>query len=517
MHSLRAQIRRRLHLLLSISPPLTTKTRYFSSIPQLQSEPSPPSQNDDVETAFRIITTSPNPQSLKHSLRTSQIPLSNALIDRVLKRVRFSHSNPLSALEFYKFTSQTREFFHTPFSLDTMLYILGRSRKFEQTWELLSETKRKDQSLITPRTVQVVLARIAKVCSVKQTVESFKKFRRLVPEFDAHCYNALFRTLAQEKSMADARNVYHSLKHEFRSNLQTFNILLSGWKSPEEAELFFNEMKNMGVEPDIVSYNCLIDVYCKGREMVKAYNVVNKMRDEGIDLDVITYTTLIGGLGLAGQPDKARDILKEMREYGCYPDTAAYNATIRNFCIAKRLNDAYNLMDEMVEKGLSPNATTYNVIFRSLFWANDLKSMWSLYLRMKGTNCLPNTQSCMFLIRLMRRQEKVDMAIELWEDMIEKGFGSLILVSDVLFDLLCVLGKLDMAERCFLQMVEKGQRPSCVSFRRIKVLMELANRNEALSNLSEKMNSFGSVNQISRSYVDELDRPVSDFVVVHKG
>ncbi|EYU39162.1 hypothetical protein MIMGU_mgv1a021300mg, partial [Erythranthe guttata] len=418
---------------------------YFSSIPQLQSEPSPPSQNDDVETAFRIITTSPNPQSLKHSLRTSQIPLSNALIDRVLKRVRFSHSNPLSALEFYKFTSQTREFFHTPFSLDTMLYILGRSRKFEQTWELLSETKRKDQSLITPRTVQVVLARIAKVCSVKQTVESFKKFRRLVPEFDVHCYNALFRTLAQEKSMADARNVYHSLKHEFRSNLQTFNILLSGWKSPEEAELFFNEMKNMGVEPDIVSYNCLIDVYCKGREMVKAYNVVNKMRDEGIDLDVITYTTVIGGLGLAGQPDKAREILKEMREYSCYPDTAAYNATIRNFCIAKRLNDAYNLIDEMVEKGLSPNATTYNVIFRSLFWANDLKR-----------------------------------------------FGSLILVSDVLCDLLCVLGKLDMAERCFLQMVEKGQKPSHVSFRRIKVLMELANRNEALSNLSEKMNSFGS-------------------------
>ncbi|PIN20929.1 hypothetical protein CDL12_06380 [Handroanthus impetiginosus] len=494
-----------LQSLLCSSTPLTV--RYFSSIPQLQSH-----QHDAAETIFRIITCSPHPQSLKHSLKTSQIAISNDLIERVLKRVRFSHSDPISALEFYKISSRTKGFFHTSYSLDTMLYVLGRSRKFEAMWELLRETKKKDQSLITPRTIQVVLARIAKVCSVKQTVESFKRFKRLVSEFDVSCYNALFRTLCQEKSMRDARKVYHSLKHEFRPNLQTFNILLSGWKSPEEAEAFFGEMRDMGVEPDVVSYNCLVDVYCKGREVEKAYKVINKMRDEGIVLDVITYTSLIGGLGLVGQPDKAREALKEMKEYGCYPDVAAYNAAIRNFCIAKRLGDAYNLMDEMMAKGLSPNATTYNVILRSLYWANDLKSSWSLYLRMKETGCLPTTQSCMFLIRLMRRQEKVDIALELWNDMVDKGFGSYILVSDVLFDLLCVLGKLEEAERCFLQMVEKGQKPSNVSFRRIKVLMELANKHEALSNLSEKMSAFGSSIQMSKSYVDELERPISDFI-----
>ncbi|KAG8387305.1 hypothetical protein BUALT_Bualt02G0007500 [Buddleja alternifolia] len=485
------------HPIFSSSTPLTI--RYNSSTPQY----------DAVERLFSIITTSSDPQTLKQTLKKSQIPFSNDIIDRVLKRVRFSHSNPLSALEFYKISAKSKGFFHTPFALDTMLYVLGRSRKFEEMWEVLLETRRKDKSLITPRTVQVVLARVAKVCSVKQTVESFKRFKRLVSEFDVSCYNALLRTLCQEKSMSDARNVYHSLKHEFRPNLMTFNILLSGWKSPEEAEAFFGEMRDMGVEPDIVSYNCLMDVYCKGREMEKAFKLMNKMRDEGIDLDVITYTSLIGGLGLMGQPDKAREVLKEMREYGCYPDVAAYNAVIRNFCIAKRLGDAYSLMEEMAGKGLIPNATTYNVIFRSLFWANNLKSSWSLYLRMKETGCLPNTQTCMFLIRLMRRQEKVDMALELWNDMVEKGFGSYILVSDVLFDLLCVLGKLEEAEKCFLQMVEKGQKPSNVSFRRIKVLMELANKHEAISNLSNKMSCFGSANQISKSYVDELDRPIS--------
>ncbi|KAF9614333.1 hypothetical protein IFM89_018086 [Coptis chinensis] len=188
-------------------------------------------------------------------------------------------------------------------------------------WEVLVEMRKKDKSLITTRTLQVVLARVAKVCSVRKTVESFRRFRKMVLVYDTSCYNGLLRTLCQEKSMSDARNVYHCLKKDFKPNLQTFNILLCGWKSSEEAEGFFEEMLELGVKPDAVSYNCLVDVYCKNREIDKAL-----------------------------KPDKARDVLKEMMEYGCYPDAAAYNAVIRNFCIAKRVMDAYNLMDEMLEE-----------------------------------------------------------------------------------------------------------------------------------------------------------------------
>ncbi|KAI9082520.1 hypothetical protein K1719_035389 [Acacia pycnantha] len=477
---------------LSFAPP----SRYHLCISIARFCSINPNLHDDVETVFRIITSSSSPEDLKQSLKSRGVFLSNDLVDAVLKRVRFSHSNPLQALEFFSYTGKRRGFFHSAFSMDTMLYILGRSRMFGHIWDLLLEARRKDQSIITPRTLMVVLARIAKVCSVRETVESFRRFKKFVPEFNTTCFNALLRTLCQEKSMTDARNVYHSLKYDFRPNLQTFNILLSGWKSTEEAEGFFKEMRAMGVNPDIVSYNCLIHVYCKGNEMEKAYKVVDEMRSKDIVPDVITYTSIIGGLGLIGQPDKARDVLKEMQEYGCYPDVAAYNAAIRNFCIAKRLRDAYGLMDEMVNKGLSPNATTYNLFFRIYYWSNDLQSSWNLYRRMIGTGCLPNTQSCMFLIRLFRRHEKVEMALQLWRDMVEKGFGSYTLVSDVLFDLLCDMGKLVEAEKCFLEMVEKGQKPSNVSFKRIKVLMELANRHEALQNLSQKMAIFARPVQV---------------------
>ncbi|XP_010474658.1 PREDICTED: putative pentatricopeptide repeat-containing protein At1g02420 [Camelina sativa] len=450
--------------------------------------------DDDAETVYRMINGSNQQGDLKESLSSSGIHLSKDLIDKVLKRVRFSHGNPLQTLEFYRYANAKRGFCNSSFSLDTMLYILGRSRQFDQIWEVLIETKRKDRSLISPRTMQVVLGRVAKLCSVRQTVESFWKFKRLVPDFfDTACFNALLRTLCQEKTMTDARNVYHSLKNQFQPDLHTFNILLSGWKSSEEAEAFFEEMKGKGLKPDVVTYNSLIDVYCKDREIEKAYKVIDKMREEDETPDVITYTTIIGGLGLIGQPDKAREILNEMKEYGCYPDVAAYNAAIRNFCIARRLGDADKLVDEMVKKGLSPNATTYNLFFRVLSLANDLGRSWELYKRMLGNGCLPNTQSCMFLIKMFKRHEKVDMALRLWEDMVVKGFGSYTLVSDVLLDLLCDLAKVEEAEKCLLEMVEKGHRPSNVSFKRIKLLMELANKHDKVNNLKQKMAIFGTV------------------------
>lgn len=441
----------------------------------------------DVEKVYKVMNSSTSANDLKQCLSMGGISLSNDLVDKVLKRARFSHGNPIKALELFRYADGKRGFYHTAFSLDTMLYILGRSRKFDLIWDVLLEMRRKDRSIITRRTVMVVLARVAKVCSVRQTVESFRKFKKFVPEFDTACFNGLLRTLCHEKSMTDARNVYHGLKHDFRPNIMTFNILLSGWKSSDEAESFFKEMKDMNVKPDVVSYNSLIDVYCKCREVDKAYKMIEEMKKDDILPDIITYTSIIGGLGLIGQPDKARDVLKEMKELGCYPDVAAYNAVIRNYCIDKRLGDAFSLMDEMMHKGLNPNPTTYNLFFRVFAWSNDLESSLHLYQRMMAAECLPNTQSCMFLMRLCKRQEKVEPALRLWNDMVEKGFGSYILVSDVLFDLLCDLGKLVEAEKCFLQMVEKGYKPSNASYRRIKVLMELANRHEALQTLSAKM------------------------------
>jgi pentatricopeptide repeat protein len=449
----------------------------------------------DADSVYRIVTAAPTPSTMEYALSASAVPLSSPLLDLVLRRFRFAHGDPLRALSLLSLAVDRCGVAPSPFALDTALYVLGRARRFSHMWDLVHSYHRLCPDAITPRTAMVVLGRVAKICSVRETVSSFRRLLRLFRGREgavepADLFNALLRTLCQEKSMSDARNVYHAHKYEFQVNRQTFNILLAGWKSAEDAEAFYAEMRELGISPDLVTYNSLIDCHCKNRGVENAYKLLDEMRKAEISPDVITYTSLIGGLGLIGQPDKARDLLKEMRELGCHPDVAAYNATIRNFVIAKRLGDAFALMDEMASKGLMPNATTYNLFFRCYYWAFDIGSSWLLYERMRSERCFPNTQSCMFIIRLCHRHGKVAEALELWGDMVKNGFGSFTLVSDVLFDLLCDEGKLEEAERCFHQLTDLGQKPSSVSFRRIKILMQLAKREESIARLTEKMAQF---------------------------
>ncbi|GJN08708.1 hypothetical protein PR202_ga26660 [Eleusine coracana subsp. coracana] len=457
---------------------------------------APVATDADADAVYRIVASAPTPSAMESALAVSAVALTAPILDLVMRRFRFAHGDPLRALSLLTLAADRGGVATpSPFALDTALYVLGRSRRFDDMWGLLRSIRRQYPDAVTPRTAMVVLGRVAKVCSVRETVDSFRRLARMLRGREdadpAGLFNALLRTLCQEKSMSDARNVYHALKYEFQVNLQTFNILLSGWKSAEDAEAFVAEMRDLGVEPDLVTYNSLIDCHCKNRGVDKAYQLLDEMREKDISPDVITYTSLIGGLGLIGQPDKAKGLLKEMHELGCYPDVPAYNAAIRNFVIAKRLGDAFALMDEMTSKGLMPNPTTYNLFFRLYYWAYDIGSAWQLYERMRSEGCFPNTQSCMFIIRLCRRHGKVAHALELWSDMVRNGFGSFTLVSDVLFDLLCDEGKLEEAERCFHQMVEIGQKPSNVAFRRIKILMQLAKQEESIVRLTEKMAQFG--------------------------
>ena len=88
--------------------------------------------------------------------------------------------------------------------------------------------------------------------------------------------------------MDDVRCVYHQLKFRFKPSTQTFNILLSGWKTTEEARSFYDEMIQLGCSPDIVTYNTLLDALCKGMEMREAFKIVDEMREDEYYPDVKT-------------------------------------------------------------------------------------------------------------------------------------------------------------------------------------------------------------------------------------
>lgn len=50
-----------------------------------------------------------------------------------------------------------------------------------------------------------------------------------------------------------------------------------------------------GIEPDVFTFNTLINAYCKGGNVKLAYQLLDVMSAEGWNPDLVSYTSLIAG------------------------------------------------------------------------------------------------------------------------------------------------------------------------------------------------------------------------------
>ena len=54
-------------------------------------------------------------------------------------------------------------------------------------------------------------------------------------------------------------------------------------------------MVEWGCSPNVVSYNTLINGFCKEKRIDEEINLFHVMSNKGVTPDVVTYSTLIGG------------------------------------------------------------------------------------------------------------------------------------------------------------------------------------------------------------------------------
>ncbi|CAH8391327.1 unnamed protein product [Eruca vesicaria subsp. sativa] len=148
------------------------------------------------------------------------------------------------------------------------------------------------------------------------------------------------------------------------ANRITYNVLLKGYCKQlqiDKAEDLLREMaEDAGIEPDVVSYNIIIDGCILIDDSAGALSFFNEMRTKGIAPTKISYTTLMKAFAMSGQPKLANRVFDEMmRDPRVKVDLIAWNMLVEGYCRLGLIEDAKRVVSRMKENGFHPNVATY--------------------------------------------------------------------------------------------------------------------------------------------------------------
>ncbi|KAL6985221.1 hypothetical protein U1Q18_018599 [Sarracenia purpurea var. burkii] len=470
----------------------------------------------EIQRIIKIVNDHPYPDRPLHPTLQQHVPpsiLSTPLVENVLGRLFASHSNGLKAFEFFKFSLRQAHFRPTSDAFEKTLHILARMRYFDKAWELMEEIQRTHPSLLTLKSMSIMLSRIAKFQTYEDTLEAFERMEKNVfvgRKFGIDEFNVLLRAFCTQRQMKEARSVFNKMHPRFSPNTKTMNILLLGFKESggvTAVELFYHEMVRRGFKPNHVTYSIRIDAYCKKGCLGDGLRLLNEMERVNYLPTVETMTTLIHGAGVARNITKARELFDEIPLRNLKPDVGVYNALLSSLVRSRDVKSAAALMDEMEMKGIRHDGITYHTMYFGLMKSRNLDCVSELYDKMTKKNFVPKTRTVVMLMKFFCESRQPNLGLNFWGYLLERGHCPHSHALDLLVTALCSHGRVQEAFECSKQMLERGRHMSELVFRMLERFLLQSGNMEKLMKLDEMIKRLQVFLPPSRSHATGILSP----------
>lgn len=207
--------------------------------------------------------------------------------------------------------------------------------------------------------------KVGRVADTVRMLEAMRHQKDSSSHPDHVTYTTVISALVKAGSMDRARLVLAEMaKAGIPANLITYNILLKGYCHQlqiDKAEDLMREMVDeVGIQPDVISYNTLIDGCILVDDCAGALTYFNEMRKRGIAPTKVSYTTLMKAFASSGQPKLANKVFDEMlKDPRVKVDLVAWNMLVEGYCKLGLIEEGKGIISKMKENGMSPNVATY--------------------------------------------------------------------------------------------------------------------------------------------------------------
>ncbi|KAK7290606.1 hypothetical protein RIF29_05150 [Crotalaria pallida] len=414
----------------------------------------------DVKTIMDIIQESGSgPTEIKRKLEHCSVRTSSELVVEVLSRIRNDWE---AAFTFFLWAGKRQGYAHSVREYHSMISILGKMRKFDTAWNLIEEMRggRTGRSLVTPQTLLIMIRRYCAVHDVGRAINTFYAHKRFNFQVGLEEFQGLLSALCRYKNVQDAEHLLFCNQNVFPSDTKSFNIILNGWcnliVSTRHAERIWEEMSKRRIQHDVVSYASIISCYSKASKLYKVLQLFEQMKKRNITPDRKVYNAVIHALAKGRLVKEAINLIGTMEENNVTPDVVTYNSVIKPLCKARKVDEAKEIFEEMLKRGLSPTIQTFHAFFRML---RTKEEIYGDLEKMRELGCYPTIETYIMLIRKFCRWRQLDDVFKVWNAMREDGINHDRSSYIVLIHGLFLNGKLEQANKYYIEMQEKGFLP----------------------------------------------------------
>ncbi|PKA47610.1 Pentatricopeptide repeat-containing protein [Apostasia shenzhenica] len=474
-------------------------------------KPSPPplEPSEDADAITHLLICHHNPfHAMESSLQLAGVLLSPSLVLQTLLRLRnFSKI----ALGFFVWARDHAQHSHSADAYDLMVDIVGKVRQFDAAWQLIVEMDQRGVAP-SPRTFAILIRRYIAAGFTRQAIQAFDDMEAFIGREPGSAeFNMLLDTLCKYGYPKVATDIFNKRKASYAPDGKAYTILIYGWckiNKHDMAHKFLKKMIECGLEPNVVTYNVLMNGICRraslhpdvrfDRTIQAVEHLLKEMCIQGIEPDVTSYSIILHVYSRAHKPELTVCALRSMKEKGICPTIATYTSVIKCLASCGRLEQAEELLDEMMVNGVCPSPATYNCFFKEYRGRKDIKNAMKLYEKVKAMDSLGalDMHSYNILVGMFSMLNRMDLVMELWNDMIDKGVGPDLDAYTMLIHGLCERQKWRDACQFFMEMIEKGFLPQKVTFETLYTGLIQANMLRTWRRLKNKVDEeslkFGS-------------------------
>ncbi|GBB86725.1 hypothetical protein RclHR1_13100005 [Rhizophagus clarus] len=337
------------------------------------------------------------------------------------------------------------------------------------------------------------------ICTITDLIKSLIKkdeiitaeelFRKLIREYndDIEIYNSMmsgYIKYVKEKKFEKSLYLLEMMqRNKVRPNIKSYNLLLNLFgkvKAQDEAEKMFNDLIEIGIEPDESSYHGIILSCARNNDIKKCFHYFNRMIDKGLNPNIYIYSTLMSACVKSGCAKTAIELYDRM----VYTSKIKPNTVILTtlMCawsqLKKSRNDNLDRIFDDIKKYDVPDLIAYTTLISAKTKQLKLEEAIQVYQQMLLNNIKPNVYTYTTLIDASAKLRNLDTALKLFDDMkkmdiLPNQFTYCAIMSAYINN-----GQLQEAFRTFEEMEQNGLKPDIAC---INCLLDACNRSGSMT------------------------------------